>query len=212
MSTVRRASVGDGPAHSRGDAALADKPYARRLACLLVGGNLLMLSLILRPLRQLAQAVLANDSPRQLAWGFVLGMWVGLLPKGNMAAAVIAMLLFGLRVNKPAGLMAAGVFTLVGFALDATAHHIGATVLLWEPLRPLHTWLYNLPGGPWLGLNNTVVVGQLTIGLYLTFPAYWLASQYAVRFQPRLYNRLKRSRAVRWLRGAELGAQWGYDS
>ena len=171
-----------------------------------------MLSFLLRPLRQLAQAVLANDSPRQLAWGFVLGMWVGLLPKGNLAAAVIAMLLFGLRVNKPAGLMAAGVFSLVGLAFDSFAHHVGAIILLWEFARPLHTWLYNLPAGPWVGLNNTVVVGQLAIGLYLFYPAYWLASQYAVRIQPRLHDRLKRSWAVRWLRGAELGSQWGYDS
>ena len=171
-----------------------------------------MLSFVLRPLRQLVQAMVANDSPRQMAGGFVLGMWMGLLPLGNLAAATIALLLFGLRVNKPAGLMAAGVFSLVGFAIDPFAHHVGALVLVWEPARPLHAWFYNLPLGPWLGLNNTVVVGQLAIGLYLAYPAYWLASQYARRLQPRLENWLKRSRAVRWLRGAEFSAHWGYDS
>lgn len=171
-----------------------------------------MLSLVLRPLRQLAQAALANDSPRQLAWGFVLGMAIGLLPKGNLVVIALTMLLCGLRVNKPAGLMAVGVFSLVGYVLDSFAHHIGAIILLWETARPLHTWLYELPGGRWLGLNNTAVVGQLAIALYLAYPAYWIATQYALRVQPRIQERLKRSRLLRWLRGAELGARWGIDS
>ena len=36
-----------------------------------------MLNLLLRPLRILAQALVGNDSPRQTAWGFALGMVVG---------------------------------------------------------------------------------------------------------------------------------------
>ena len=38
-----------------------------------------MTSLFLRPARQLAQALTANDSPRQVAWGFVLGTFIGLV-------------------------------------------------------------------------------------------------------------------------------------
>ena len=166
---------------------------------------------MLRPLRQLAQALTANDSPRQVAWGFVLGMFIGLVPKGNLVVIALAFLLCGLRVNKPAGILAAGLFSLAGLVLDGLAHHIGSLVLLWEPARPASLWLYELPLGPWLGLNNTVVVGQLLLGCYLIYPSYWLAHRFATNVQPRVSRWLLRYRAIRWMRGVELGASWGTD-
>jgi uncharacterized protein (TIGR03546 family) len=169
-----------------------------------------MTSFFLRPVRLLAQALTSHDSPRQVAWGFVLGMAIGLMPKGNLLLIALTVLLCALRVNKPAGMMAVGLFSLLGFALDGLAHHLGAVVLLWAPARPLHVWLYELPLGPWLGTNNTVVIGQLLISLYFAFPAYYLAHQFASRIQPRINKWLLRYRIIRWLRGAELSA-WGVD-
>lgn len=171
-----------------------------------------MSSFFLRPLRQLAQALTGNESPRQIAWGFVLGMMIGLLPKGNLLVIALTTLLCALRVNKPAGLMAAGIFSLCGFALDGLAHRVGGIVLLWEPARPVHVWLYELPLGPWLGANNTVVVGQLLLGLYFAFPAYYFAYKFASRVQAPISKWLMRFRMIRWLRGAEFGASWGADA
>ena len=171
-----------------------------------------MISYLLRPVRLLVQSLTANESPRQVAWGFTLGMMIGLLPKGNLLIVALTIILCALRVNKSAGLMAAGVFSLLGFWLDGLAHHIGAIVLLWEPARPLHVRLYELPLGPWLGTNSTVVIGQLLIGLYIAFPAYYLALQVVSRYQSRISKWLLRYRAIRWLRGAELGARWGADA
>ena len=83
-----------------------------------------MFTLLLRPLRFLAQALTANDSPRQTAWGFTLGMMVGLLPKGNLLAIGLAMLLCAVQVNKAAGLLAIGVFSYLGWAFDDFAHRL----------------------------------------------------------------------------------------
>jgi len=171
-----------------------------------------MTSFLLKPVRMVAQALVSNDTPRQVAWGFVLGMLIGLLPKGNLLLVLLGVLLCALRVNKPAGLVAALAFSYVGFAFDGLAHHLGAIVLLWEPARPLHVWLYELPLGPWLGTNNTVVIGQLILGLYLAFPAYYFAHKFATKVQPRLSKWLMRYRMIRWLRGAELGTLWGGDA
>jgi uncharacterized protein (TIGR03546 family) len=170
-----------------------------------------MLQFALRPVRQLAQALIANDSPRQVAWGFVIGMLIGLVPKGNLTAVLLGVLLLGLRVNKPAGLMGAGLFSMLGLVLDPIAHRIGSAVLVWQPLREIHTSLYNAAISPITGLNNTVVVGQLLIGLYFAYPVYWLAHRFAVKVQAPLSAWLMRYRAVRWLRGAELGTQWGIE-
>jgi len=170
-----------------------------------------MFSFLLRPLRQLAQALVANDSPRQIAWAIVLGMWLGLLPKGNLLVVLIGMVLFGLRLNKPAGLMSAGVFSLLGLAFDGLAHRIGSFVLLWDQAKPVHVWLYDSLWGPWFGLNNTVVVGQLLIAAYLTYPTFVLSLWFVRRVQAPMSRWLLRYRLVRWIRGAEWGTHWGAE-
>src|SRR5262245_9855316 len=125
-----------------------------------------MLNLLLRPLRLVAQALTANDSPRHTASGFALGMIVGLLPRGTVLAVVLAMLLCALRVNRAAGLLAIGLFSYAGWALDDFAHRLGALALTWVPARAAFTAIYEAPLGPWLGFNNTVVMGQLLTGAY----------------------------------------------
>jgi uncharacterized protein (TIGR03546 family) len=170
-----------------------------------------MLNLLLRPLRLVAQILTANESPRQTAWGFALGMMVGLLPKGTLLAIMLAMLLCGLKVNRTAGLLGIGIFSWVGWLLDGFAHRLGAIVLLWEPARGAFTWLYEAPLGPWIGWNNTVILGQLLIGLYLFYPAYRGAHVVATKYQPRVAAWLMKYKVIRWLRGAEIGAQWGLD-
>ncbi len=114
--------------------------------------------------------------------------------------------------NKAAGLVGIAVFSYVGWGLDGFAHRLGALVLLWEPARAAFSWLYGQPLGPFIGFNNTVVMGQLLIGLYLAYPVYKLSHLAATRWQPRISKWLMSYRVVRWLRGAELGAQWGLES
>lgn len=171
-----------------------------------------MTSLLMRPVRQLAQVFAASDSPRQVAAGFTLGMIIGLLPKGNLVVLFLTLVLCAVRINKPAGLMAMAVFSLVGPLLDGLAHQLGGLVLIWEAPRPYYVWLNELPMGPWLALNNTVVVGQLLIGLYLAYPTYWFVHRFAGATQARITGWLMRFRLIRWLRGAELGAHWGVDT
>lgn len=171
-----------------------------------------MTAFFLRPIRQLVEALVSNDSSRQVAWGVLLGMFIGLVPKGNLLAMLLMVLLLALRVNKSAGLMAAAVFAVVGLGLDPLAHRIGAILLTAEGLRGLHATLYQRGISPWWGLNNTVVVGQLQIGCVLAYPVYRISHHFAARVQQKLGSWLMRFRAVRWLKGVELGSTWGIGS
>ena len=168
-----------------------------------------MTRILLKPFRQLAQILVSNDTPRMVAWGFVLGMIVGLMPKGNLTAVALATLLCAIRVNMPAALLAMGLFSLVGSQFDGFAHQLGALTLTWAPVVDVVAFLYQMPFGPWLGLNNTVVVGQLLLGLYLMYPAYWVAFTVSTRTSGKVRRWLERSRATGWLRGLEYGARLG---
>ena len=133
-----------------------------------------MRSAIIAPLRKLVQALLVSSAPSQLAAGFTLGMVIGLMPKTNLIALSLCVLLFSLRCNKGLALVAAVLFSCAASWTDPFAHKLGLAVLRMEPLQASYASAFNLPLGPWLGFNNTVVSGSLLLGLYLAYPAYWV--------------------------------------
>jgi uncharacterized protein (TIGR03546 family) len=133
-----------------------------------------MLSNAIAVLRKVVHALLAGNAPGQLAAGFTIGMMIGLVPKGNLIALSLCVLLFSLRCNKGIGLAAAVAFSFAGPWTDSFANRLGLVVLNAEPLQAAYASVFNLPLGPWLGFDNTVVTGSLLMGLYLAYPVYWL--------------------------------------
>ena len=53
----------------------------------------------LKLLLNLKNAVRTTDSPRQLALGFALGLWLGLLPVDNLFTIGLGTLILATRVN-----------------------------------------------------------------------------------------------------------------
>ncbi len=153
-----------------------------------------MFSAVVRPVRNLVEALTDDDAPQRLALGVALGMLVGLVPKGNLTAAVLAVLALSVRANLAAVIGSAGVFTLLGAWTDPLAHDLGLRVLTRPGVQPLGAWLYDLPLVPWTGLNNTVVFGSLLLGLVLFWPVYYLVWHGCQRWRPWLAARLARYR------------------
>src|SRR6185436_17207402 len=125
-------------------------------------------------IRKIVRALLASNAPGQLAAGFTIGMMIGLLPKGNLIALSLCVLLFSIRCNKGLGLAAAIAFSFVGAWTDPFAHKLGLAVLSMDAMQIKYASVFNAPLGPWLGFNNTVVAGSLLLGLYVAYPVYWL--------------------------------------
>jgi len=171
-----------------------------------------MLSLFLRPARNIVAVLAANDSSRQIAAGVAIGMLLGLTPKGNLIAMALLVMLFALRVNRTAGLLSAALFSTIGMATDPFTHRLGAKLLAIESVQPYFAWLYDAPLGPWIGFHNTVVLGSLVMGLYLFYPCYLVARLLLDRFQPPIARWIMRRRVARMLLGADLASRWGVPS
>jgi uncharacterized protein (TIGR03546 family) len=139
---------------------------------------------LLQPLDLLGAVLTDAGSPRQVAWGFALGMLVGLVPKGNLTAAGLAVLLLATRANLAAAALATLVFSWLGMLADPLTHGVGLALLTSSTLRPFWDWFYGLPLGPWLGLHNTVVLGNLLCGLTLLLPVYAMGIRVAQRVLP----------------------------
>jgi uncharacterized protein (TIGR03546 family) len=142
-----------------------------------------------RPLRNALRIFSADNSPRQLAAGVALGMLIGVLPKGNLLAASAGILLFTSRANLGSGLTTAFFVSLFGTHLDPLTHGVGVRLLRTPAVYWLVARAYQWPLVPWTSLNNSVVLGSLTLGAVLLFPTYhvshgvadWLAAALARR-------------------------------
>ena len=133
--------------------------------------------------RKIVHALVGASSPHEIAAGFALGMVLGLVPKGNLIAVSLCVVLFSLRVNKAAGLAAVALFSLVGQWADPITHKIGLWALTLDSMQSVYASVFNLLLGPWLGIHNTVVAGTLVLGSYAAYPVYWLARIAAAGFQ-----------------------------
>jgi uncharacterized protein (TIGR03546 family) len=142
-----------------------------------------MLAYLVRGVRRTSTALLANDTPHQLALGFAVGMVLGLMPKGNLVALSLCVLLFSLRVNTGLALLAVMAFSCCATLVDPFAEKLGQAVLSADALQTSYSAMFQLPLGPWIGFHNTVVTGSLLVGLYLAYPVYWLCFVAARRLQ-----------------------------
>jgi len=158
----------------------------------------------LRLLKDVVAALHGGSDPRHLAAGFALGAALGLIPKGNLFAVVFLLLFFALRLNKGLALLAAAFFTPLGYVVDGLAHSIGLALLKAPALAGLWTALYDLPVIPLTRFNNTVVLGNLVLGLALFAPLYFVFLRFVAWYAANLAAKVEKLKVVQWLKGLRL--------
>ena len=81
--------------------------------------------LILRPIRLLLRATLMDSTPRQMSLGLACGILVGLVPKGNLLAIALAMLLAATRLNLAVAGLGAMAAALIAVGCDSFFDRVG---------------------------------------------------------------------------------------
>lgn len=162
---------------------------------------------ILRPLRFLVRALMADNSPQQMALGFALGLMIGLVPKGNLIAVSLMLLLGAVRVNLGTGMLTAFCVSWIGIVIDPLSDQIGRFLLRHEALQEFWTELYSMPVLPWTKFNNTVVLGSLALGLMLFIPAWRISLPVFRKYTPDCAEQLQRLKVGQVLLGTDLTAK-----
>ncbi|MBM83554.1 MAG: hypothetical protein CMJ78_23590 [Planctomycetaceae bacterium] len=159
---------------------------------------------LLRPIRFLVTALVEDNTPKRMAIGFALGVVVGLVPKGNLIAITLMMLLGFLRVNLGTGMVTAFIFSWIGMLLDPVTHMIGLFVLTHEALRS--TWISfgDMPLAPWTDFNNSIVLGSFLLGLVLAYPSYRISEPLFAKYTPDWRERLLKLKIVHLLWGTDI--------
>jgi uncharacterized protein (TIGR03546 family) len=141
-----------------------------------------MIGWLYRQLRLIRKALKGRaDNPRGLAWAFALGVLLGLMPKGNLIAAVIVVVILGSKVNGGIAMITAALVSFTALIIDPLLHQIGLTVLTHQSLYPIWHKLYQWPLAPWSNFNHTLVMGGLVLGLILLYPSYRFSYFYFAR-------------------------------
>ncbi len=158
----------------------------------------------LKPIRLFAKALVVDATPKQMALGCALGIAIGLVPKGNLIAIALMVVLGALRVNLAVGVLTAFCVSWMGIFIDPFSHQIGLEVLNHDSLKNFWTELYNLPFVPWTRFNNTVVMGSTVLGLALVLPVYWATQPLFAKYTPKWGDKVARFKVVQVLQGTEL--------
>ena len=167
------------------------------------------MSLIIRPFRLLLKALLVEATPGQLAFGFAFGILIGLVPKGNLTAISLGVILAASRANLGVAGATALAFSFVSPYCDPLSHRIGEWLLGHPSLKDMWTRLYNTPVMPWTDFNNTVVLGSLVLGIALLYPAYRITRPVFGHYTERVQKWAKKFRLTRLLMGVEWADRLG---
>jgi uncharacterized protein (TIGR03546 family) len=160
---------------------------------------------ILKLAGKLIKALKSEDSPNQMAWGFALGTFLGLIPVNTLFTVVILFILCIFRVNFASAMLAFAFYSLFAYLIDPVFHQIGFFLLVKVGfLKSLWVMLYNLPVAPLTRFNNTIVSGSLLISLLLFVPHYLLFRDFVVRYRTSWNVKIAQWKLVKILKGSKL--------
>lgn len=155
--------------------------------------------LIIKFLAKIMAILNGEVSPKQIAAGFALGVWIGLIPVKGLMSIVLLLFSFIVNVNLAILFVAAAIFKLLAFLIDPAANQVGFQILTHPALKDFFTNLYNTPIVPYTRFYNTIVMGSLIIGFVLLLPMYILSYMGVVRYRSQYREKIKNSRFMKAL-------------
>ena len=152
-------------------------------------------------LKKIVQILHSNDSPSQVAWGVVLGSFMGLAPFFCLHKLVILLMILLLNVNMGAAFLSVLIFSIVGVLTDPLANLIGYSLLVKTPgLTGMWTSLYNAPVVPFTRFSNTIVLGSLVLNFVFLVPLFVFAKKFIVYYRNNLAQKVEKWKIMKLLK------------
>jgi uncharacterized protein (TIGR03546 family) len=148
---------------------------------------------------KLFKALNANQHPTQIAFSFVLGMIMGLTPLFFAHNIITLALIFILRINLSAVIVAFIVFSGFAYLLDPVFNQIGLILLKEASLEPLFTDMYNQAIWQILHFNNSIVIGSVVVSYLLAVPAFIIFLILVKTYRKRFLTWVTKLKIVKWI-------------
>lgn len=155
-------------------------------------------------LARLFKAMNSESGPWQIAWGFVLGMIIGLTPFLSLHNLIILFLAMSLRINFSGFILAWLFFSGLAYLFDPVADYIGESLLEAQALQGLWIALYDMPLARLFQFNHTITLGSLTFALL--FAPFWLFISYqlVINYRKRVMAWFVKLKVVQTLKGTKF--------
>ena len=142
-----------------------------------------------------------GQAPNQVAWGFALGMIVGLSPMFNLQGLIIWLLILFLNVNLAAAFLGFTSFSIIAWIFDPLFHLLGYEILTSiDFLNPAYTYFYNAPVLPLTKFNNTVVMGSFVSALIMIAPVYFGMKKFIIAYRKNIGSKIEKWKIYRVLK------------
>lgn len=161
-----------------------------------------MASLLNLPAR-IIRIMEANISPREIALGVCLGMFLGFTPLNGTTALLLALFFFVFRLNRMTTLLTLPVFkALYLFGLSRLADGIGSYFLeKADYLSGFWRLVTNLPVIAYLDINRTTVAGGIILSAILSLPVYFAAKAVSAPLLAKYSEKVRNTALSKWARG-----------
>ncbi len=123
-------------------------------------------------LSNVRKAIAGRNHPHQLAWAVAFGLVLGLVPHGNLVALAWLLMVLSLNVNHSMVAITAIGSSFVAGRLDPYSHQVGEYFLRQPSFHDKLVTAWQWPLVAWTDLNNTIVLGSLSIALAAMFPVF----------------------------------------
>lgn len=132
----------------------------------------------------------------QMALAISLGLMLGLLPKYNLLAAALALVILVMPVHTLLAIVSSIFATCLMPAISPLENQLG--MMLLEHPKTQFVWEYcdSALLLPWMGLTNSVVIGGFAIGLALFYPVFLCAYTIFRSRKPKVAKTRQRSSEV----------------
>ncbi|MFC1569160.1 TIGR03546 family protein [bacterium] len=161
--------------------------------------------IFLKLLGKLIKALKSAESPRQMAWGFALGAFLGFMPFNTLFTVSTFLVIFLFRINFASAMLAFGLYSVFAYVLDPLFHQLGFFILVQLSfLKPIWTALYNFPISPLTRFNNSVVIGSLIFSILVFIPNYIFFQWFVTRYRETWNEKINKWKIVQVLKGSKL--------
>jgi uncharacterized protein (TIGR03546 family) len=162
--------------------------------------------MMIEMIARLIKVLNSETEPGQISLAACFAMIMGFTPLLSLHNLLVLLLVFIVRVNLSAFILAWGIFSAIAYLLDPLFHAIGISVLTAESLKSPCSALYNNIWFRLDNINNSITMGSLVTSLVLFVPLLFLLN-FAIRnYRDHLLAWIKKSRI-----GQVLGASKFYQ-
>ncbi len=157
-------------------------------------------------IRQFARGLLKENEPWQIGLGIAFGFAIGIIPKSNLTAQLLFLIMMCTKANVPFAFISIFFFSSIYPITDAITDPLGYFILNLDFLSGFFTKIYNMPVLPWTDFNNTVVAGGLIMGTILFYPVYLAGRTFGIYYEKKFKEKISNSKLFK-----SLKASWVLD-